>query len=316
VSVLIPTINRPESVVRTVASLLADRASRLQVVVIDQHADGLARQALARMALTEDPRLHVLVTRERGESVARNIGRAVATGDFVLCTDDDCEAPAGWADSLANALESGGQDLVFGPLEAIESSDSEYFTPSWIPLRVGPITKSLARRKHFGTTANLAIRRVVLDQLGGFDNMLGAGCAFGAADDLDLIYRAVIAGYRVTSLSAPSMRHHGERIGRPQIRALFQRNFIGIGSWYMKHIRCGDRNMVGLFLNDIHEIVREVLWSSLRRGRPEGLGKVGYLLLGFVLSLGYSVDSRTRLYRAQTSGGRKATVTMIRRGMP
>jgi hypothetical protein len=85
---------------------------------------------------------------------------------------------------------------------------------------------------------------------------------------------------------------------------------------YMKHIRCGDRNMVGWLLNDVHEIASEVRGSGVRRGRPEGLGKVGYLLLGSVLSLGYGVDSRTRLYRVQTSSGRNAPVTMIRRVMP
>jgi GT2 family glycosyltransferase len=41
----------------------------------------------------------------------------------------------------------------------------------------------------------MAVRRTVLEEIGGFDELLGAGARYRAAEDLDLMDRIVLRGY-------------------------------------------------------------------------------------------------------------------------
>ena len=89
VSVVIPTLNRPDLAVRAVRSALAQTHAALEVIVVVDGPDPATEAALAQVA---DPRLRVLVLAERGKAPnARNQGALAATGRWTALLDDDDE---------------------------------------------------------------------------------------------------------------------------------------------------------------------------------------------------------------------------------
>src|SRR6185369_15668619 len=89
VSVVIPTLNRPDLAVRAVHSALAQTHAALEVIVVVDGPDPATEAALAQVA---DPRLRVLVLAERGKAPnARNQGALAAAGRWTALLDDDDE---------------------------------------------------------------------------------------------------------------------------------------------------------------------------------------------------------------------------------
>jgi len=89
VSVVIPTLHRPDLAVRAVRSALAQTHPALEVIVVVDGPDPGTEAALDRIT---DPRLRVLVLAERGKAPnARNQGALAATGRWTALLDDDDE---------------------------------------------------------------------------------------------------------------------------------------------------------------------------------------------------------------------------------
>jgi glycosyltransferase involved in cell wall biosynthesis len=89
VSVVIPTYQRPELVLRAVRSALAQTVSAIEVIVVVDGRDEATGSALRTI---EDPRLRVHVPDRRlGNADARNAGVGLARADWVAFLDDDDE---------------------------------------------------------------------------------------------------------------------------------------------------------------------------------------------------------------------------------
>ncbi len=89
VSVVIPTLNRPELVIRAVRSALAQTVDSIEVVVVVDGPDDDTRTALASIA---DARVRVVGLSERGGAPnARNMGAIAAHGKWTALLDDDDE---------------------------------------------------------------------------------------------------------------------------------------------------------------------------------------------------------------------------------
>src|SRR4051794_4854678 len=91
-----------------------------------------------------------------GPAVARNAGIAATTGELVAFTDADCEPAPGWLSAIVDGLRSA--DLVTGPV-----LPDPRVTP-----RVFDRTLRLEGRSPRFETANLGVRRDVVERIGGF----------------------------------------------------------------------------------------------------------------------------------------------------
>ena len=100
ISVIIPTRNRPQLLLRAVRSALAQTLSSIEVIVVVDGPDSITGKALAAV---DDPRLVVVsLTNPVGGSEARNVGARHAAGEYVALLDDDDE----WSeDKLERQLE-------------------------------------------------------------------------------------------------------------------------------------------------------------------------------------------------------------------
>jgi GT2 family glycosyltransferase len=115
--------------------------------------------------------------------------------------------------------------------------------------------------------ANLAVRREVLAAIGGFDPLLGPGTPCVAAEDIELVARAVWAGWRARYDPAPVVsHHHGRKPGEEADRV--RRGYdYGRGAYYTKFLL--DRRARRAYLRGWYETTcrgpRAVARQRLRR---------------------------------------------------
>src|SRR5437588_216282 len=120
-SVIIPTYNRPDRLVRAVRSALAQRdfAGTYEIVVVDNNSDGAAAPSIAALAAESPVPIRYVSEPRPGISHARNTAIAAARGEFLAFLDDDQEAEPGWLAALLAAQRRFDADVVFGPFHPV-----------------------------------------------------------------------------------------------------------------------------------------------------------------------------------------------------
>lgn len=187
-SVVIATRDRPEQLTACLARLLPVLGPDDEVVVVDSASHGPATGQAAQDADVRCVRLD-----RPGASAARNAGWRAARSEAVAFVDDDVRVQAGWADGMARALGSPGTWFVTGWIGVPPGQEQ---VPGPLPLMVDPEPRELTvdSRGAFGAGANWGARRTALDRVGGFDERLGPGRPWAAAEDVELFDRLVVAG--------------------------------------------------------------------------------------------------------------------------
>ncbi|MEF8853183.1 MAG: glycosyltransferase family A protein [Haloarculaceae archaeon] len=109
VSVVVPTYNRPDKLRRAVETVQEQTYQPVELVVVDDHSETPATDALAGLDLSAlDAVTTVRHEENRGANAARNTGIRRASGAFVAFLDDDDRwEPEKLARQVA-ALEAGG----------------------------------------------------------------------------------------------------------------------------------------------------------------------------------------------------------------
>ncbi|WP_125706423.1 glycosyltransferase family 2 protein [Lacticaseibacillus daqingensis] len=115
VSVIVPIYNLAPYLKRSLASLIAQDYTALELILVDDRSTDDSAAIIAQLAATDKRVVPVYLGQNRGVSAARNAGLAVATGVYVAFMDgDDWLAPHTIAAFVA-ALEAGPYDLVTCP---------------------------------------------------------------------------------------------------------------------------------------------------------------------------------------------------------
>jgi hypothetical protein len=185
-AILIPTLRRPESLARTLRSLLAQAglAARVsEIVVADNDPDASARVTVdAFQAAATVPLRYVHVPRP-GVATARNAALAATAAPLIVFIDDDEEAEPGWLDALLDAHARLGADVTFGPIRG-SIPDPTHWAHAYLERlfgREGPAVDGLSE-KAWGCGNSVMTRATALpgaapfetaaDQTGGEDDIL------------------------------------------------------------------------------------------------------------------------------------------------
>lgn len=292
VSGVVCTRNRPEALARVVQSLLAGEKQPLELLVIDQSDGPEGEQALAPFA--DDPRLRYHRSAGRGKGFALNEALALARGEILVCTDDDCYAPPDWMSGMARALEARPEAAVaFCQVLPIEHDESAGYVPAY-HLRESRTLRSVgAIRDGLGIGAGIAVRRDFVQSIGGFDEAFGPGGRFPSADDWDIALRVLLTGHHVFETADLSIVHDGFRTFE-QGRAHARRDWLALGAVCAKPLRAGHWNAaiipVWLFST---KAVWPPIADVLALRKPRGIGRILAFAEGFARGLGTRVERRT-----------------------
>ncbi len=198
VSVVVPCHNAEPYLGRTLASICAQSWRDLEIIVVD---DGSTDGSVAVAEGLGDPRLRVVrQAASGGPSAPRNRGIAEARGRLVFfCDADDVMRPGKVEAQVALLKAHPDVGLVFTDFEVIDLEDrvleGSFLAPFATLRRVvaaGPGPEGGLRRDrlldgllraNFIGTSSVAVRKSVLDDVGGFDP------ALPSSEDLDLWLR-------------------------------------------------------------------------------------------------------------------------------
>ena len=219
VSVVIATYDRPDMLRRCLASIVAQRTTRpVQIVVVDNHpASGVTRDVVE-----EFPRVQLVEEERPGLSYARNRGIAAATGDIIICTDDDVTCPPDWVERLLVPFRQRDVMVVTGNVlpASLETEAERLFEKygglgrGFTPFKVDREWFARGRRAvptwWLGCTANAAFRARIFrsPDIGLMDEALGAGSPTGCSEDTYVFYRVLQAGFAISYEPRAYVWHH------------------------------------------------------------------------------------------------------------
>ena len=258
-SVVVPTRDRPQFLATCLDALLADRPRAAEIIVVDSASVRPvdAGRHTGDITLIRDDR--------PGASRARNAGWRAASQPVVAFVDDDVQVQPGWAAAIVTPFDDPGVALVTGAVEAPSPSGDRTVatTDDVVDGRFGP--SSLG---NVGASANLAVRREVLERIGGFDESLGPGTAFRAAEDLDLFDRALLHGHGWHTTAA--VGQHEQWRGRRELLALEWAYGIGFGARLAKLTRTDGSRARAIASYELRRLGRDVA-GDVRSGYEFGV---------------------------------------------
>ena len=201
VTVAICTRERPDDLARALNAIRALSPAPAEVLVVDNAPLTDATRTVVSCA----PFARYVREDRRGLDAARNRALREARGDIVAFTDDDATPEPEWLNGLLPnfadpcvaittgltlplALDTEGQELFEEHCTFVRGFGRRVFDGQIDnPFAVGPV----------GAGANMAVRRQMLLDLGGFDERLDGGMPTHSGGDHDMFVRALSAGHRV-----------------------------------------------------------------------------------------------------------------------
>ncbi len=199
VSVVIPVRNGGETLGRQLEALGRQTYGGSWETIVADNGSTDSTLGIAEAFVGRVPGLRLVDASDgRGVSGARNGGAAAASGRFLAYCDADDEATEGWLAGLVTAAAD--RDLVGGRLD--HSSLNDKTVQAWrgasavdrLPTSLGFLPYA------FGS--NLGIWSDVLRALGGWNETYAGG-----GDDVELCWRAQLAGYSLGFAPNAVMRY-------------------------------------------------------------------------------------------------------------
>jgi glycosyltransferase involved in cell wall biosynthesis len=207
VSVIIATRNRSALLAKTLEALLRQRwpADRFEIVVADNGSTDVTRTIVERAAgRPHAPAIRYMFVSRPGKSYAVNAALDLAGGDILAFTDDDVRPDPTWLEAIVEALDREGPAFVAGRvLPEWETDPPPWMSPALYGVLAIPDngTRRIDIVDRGGDVmpigANMAVRRAVVDRVGGLRTDLGKlDGSLRTGEDHEFFLRMLDAGCR------------------------------------------------------------------------------------------------------------------------
>ena len=178
-SIIIPTCNRANELSRLLQKFLEAQVPdgiQYEIILVDNNSTDNTSSVVKEFS-EMNPHILYFLEREQGVSNARNLGIRKARGNILLFADDDVFIDKNWIQAYWRLFNESDADVAQGKILMQEELDEP---PHWW----GP--KDMRFFAYFNpdgedkyvdrlNTSNMAVRREVLEQYGGFSPYLGPG---------------------------------------------------------------------------------------------------------------------------------------------
>jgi glycosyltransferase involved in cell wall biosynthesis len=232
-TVLICTFNRARLLAETLDTLAGTKAGTLRwnVIVVDNNSSDATRDVVTSRVDSYPVALQYTFESRQGKSHALNAGLSTTSAGIVVFTDDDVRVSEGWlAAACRPILDSATIDYTGGPVHPIW----EQPCPPWVDQTRSDLWGTLAivdygqepfvfeERRRVPVGANMAVRRSLIERIGGFDPELGRrGSSLLGQEQAEFFCRSRAAGAR--GLYVPEMVLHHHVPARRLTRSYFRR---------------------------------------------------------------------------------------------
>ncbi len=218
-TVLICTYNRADRLAETLDSLSRTRTTlRWNVLVVDNNSTDHTRQVVTSRVDRYPVGLAYLYEPRQGKSNALNTGLSHTDASIIVFTDDDVRVGERWLEAGCRPLlDDPLIDYTGGPVEPIW----ERPCPTWLDRTRSDLWGTLAildyggdsfifeERRRVPLGANMAVRRKLIDRIGGFDPHLGrSGSSLLGQEQAEFFCRSRAIGARGLYVPEMSLHHH------------------------------------------------------------------------------------------------------------
>jgi glucosyl-dolichyl phosphate glucuronosyltransferase len=218
-TVLICTYNRARHLGEMLASLGQTRTARAwDVIVVDNNSSDGTRDVVAKAAAGFPVPLLYLFEGRQGKSCALNTGIAESRGEILVFTDDDVIVGPEWLDAACEVMDDRADvDYAGGPVRPIWGAPP----PPWLDQNRGNLWGTLAildygrlpfifeERQRVPLGANMAVRRQLIERIGGFHPALGRrGRSLLGQEQAEFFARGRMFGARGAYVPGMEVRHH------------------------------------------------------------------------------------------------------------
>lgn len=197
---------------------------------------------------------------EPGLSRARNDAVRASRAPFIAFTDDDVTFPPDWLPRIVEIFDRSPDVGAVCGRAVRPDGKFEPGSPSGV-------YRWPAHPFRLGSGFNFSVRREALEDVGGFDERLGAGAPFSSAEDTDMLYRLLKGGWSVVCSDEITVVHHDWRSPRVELRVHYGYG-CGAGAQTAKHLAAGDRRAAWVALRELaHHLAmlpRALLTGQLR----------------------------------------------------
>ncbi len=231
VSVIIPALNAEATLPLCLGALLHQTQPPDEIVVVDNRSIDRTRAVIEDFSRRSNLILPSYEER-RGEAPATNRGVAESTGEILAFTDADCVPDPRWLEHLLSPFRA--DPSLEAAAGAVLGHEPKTFIQKCISVTTFPVPEhaqtilGLAFPPATFYTANFAVRRTVLMDVGGFDERLWI------MRDVDLSCRLLERDCRIQYVPEALVGH----IQRGSLRKLLRRQFqygTGLPSIFRKH---------------------------------------------------------------------------------
>lgn len=301
-SVVVSTLDRAESLRVLLQALEAQTYPYFEVIVVV----GPVRDHTLEVLASYEGRVRVLRCPQANLAKSRNIGLLEARGDVVAFIDDDAVPCRRWLELLAKVFENplidatGGIVYLAHPAQpaiqfsvGIMSSLGEQadVRSSWLE-GFPPLSGAGSRWFARAMGCNMAVRREMLLELGGFDEFYRY-----VAEEADLAFRLTHAGKVVFPLKEAPVYHF-------PASSRYRKSFTNVGKWWIqtrslvyftiKNGRAAGESILSVMRRCLHLLHGHWLWYSQLLSKGEWgwyqyvqgcLGEIGAFCSGLLNGL-------------------------------
>jgi len=219
-TVLICTYNRADQLADTLDTLARTVAPSLtwDAIVVDNNSRDATRSVVERRAAAYPVPLRYFFEGRQGKSHALNAGLAQTRARIVAFTDDDVRVSTGWLTAACRPLlEDASLAYTGGPVFPIWEEPC----PAWLDHDRSDLWGTLAildygaepfvfeERKRVPLGVNMAVRRELIDRIGGFDPSLGrTGASLLGQEQAEFFCRSRAIGARGLYVPEMAIEHH------------------------------------------------------------------------------------------------------------
>lgn len=151
VSVIIPTYNRNDTVVRAVKSVIAQDYRPLEIIVVDDGSTDDTKECIKSLLCeSQELRVRYLYQKNSGVSIARNYGLCQAQGKYLSTLDSDDVLLPGKISVQVRAMVESGADICYGRAIVYDTYNNIKFDGPFSPSNEDTILKLVLWKMPYG----------------------------------------------------------------------------------------------------------------------------------------------------------------------